>query len=129
MAERGGANRAGTPASAGLPSMRHRMKITRMGCPSCSSQLSGVFKPCDFCALGPQQREILLVFLRSRGNLKELERHLQVSYPTARARFEELLAALGLAEPSPDQSKLDVLRTLARGEIDVNEATARLGPQ
>ena len=40
--------------------------------------------------------ELLRVFLTSRGNLKELEKHLGVSYPTARARFNDLLATLGL---------------------------------
>ena len=42
---------------------------------------------------------MLRVFLVSRGNMKELERFLGVSYPTARQRFAELLERLGLAEP------------------------------
>ena len=42
------------------------------------------------------------MFLASRGNLREVERHLGVSYPTARLRFDRLLDKLGLAdEPEP----------------------------
>lgn len=64
------------------------------------------------------------MFLASRGNMKDLERHLGVSYPTARARFDALLAKLGLAPEragGPGQS-VDLLERLARGEIDVDEA-------
>jgi hypothetical protein len=46
---------------------------------------------------------ILESFLRSRGNLKEMERALGISYPTVRARVEALVQALGLADgESPD---------------------------
>jgi hypothetical protein len=104
------------------------LALTRLGCQACGTELSGVFEACEFCALGPADRQVLRVFLTSRGNLKELERHLGVSYPTARARFESLLAALGLdgggqAQPTPP---LETLEALARGDIDVDEAGRRL---
>ena len=58
--------------------------------------------------------------------MKELERHLAVSYPTARARFDALLERLGLvAVPSP-RSRLDILEALARGELDVDDAQQQL---
>ncbi len=41
---------------------------------------------------------MLRVFLRSRGNLREVEKHLGVSYPTARLRVSQLLDKLGLAD-------------------------------
>lgn len=81
---------------------------------------------------------MLRVFLVSRGNMKELERFLGVSYPTARQRFAELLERLGLAEPEGDDAREDghapvpdpaaeVLRRLAAGELDVDQAGALLG--
>jgi hypothetical protein len=103
-----------------------RLAITRLQCPGCATELSGEFTSCEFCALSADQRELLRVFLSSRGNLKEIERHLGVSYPTARARVAELLSALGLGTPSPDP-QLEVLESLARGSIDVDEALKRLG--
>jgi hypothetical protein len=67
------------------------------------------------------------VFLASRGNMKDLERHLGVSYPTARARFDALLSRLGLAPERPAPSpKLDLLEQLAKGEIDVDQALQKL---
>jgi hypothetical protein len=111
------------------PVCGQRLALTRLGCQACGTELSGVFEACEFCALGPEDREVLRVFLVSRGNTKELERHLGVSYPTARARFEALLATLGLREAAapPPASRLETLQALARGEIDTGEAERRLG--
>ena len=55
--------------------------------PSCGSELAGVFRSCEFCALNTGEIDMLRVFLGSRGNLREVEKHLGVSYPTARLRF------------------------------------------
>lgn len=106
-----------------------RLALTRLGCGECGTELSGSFEACEFCALGAEDREVLRVFLSSRGNMKDLERHLGVSYPTARARFDALLARLGLAGPErPGPApQIDVLERLARGEIDLEEAERQLG--
>jgi hypothetical protein len=109
-----------------------RLQITQLGCPGCGTGLSGTFQPCDFCGLDDADRDLLRVFLASRGNMKELERHLGVSYPTARARFEDLLRKLGLSGPASapsastqaraDDPRLATLRALAAGEVDVSAA-------
>jgi hypothetical protein len=102
-----------------------RLLLTRLGCEACGTEVSGTFESCEFCSLTRDDRDLLIVFLRSRGNMKDLERHLGVSYPTARARFDGLLAKLGIQAPAPNRA--DVLDQLARGEIDVDEAERRLG--
>jgi hypothetical protein len=105
--------------------------LTRLSCRACGTELSGDFQACEFCALTPEDRELLRVFLVSRGNMKDVQRHLDVSYPTARLRFDGLLAKLGLdrgAPPAAD-ARLEVLEALARGEIDAAEAERRLEPE
>ncbi|MDQ1375354.1 MAG: hypothetical protein QOJ09_2692 [Actinomycetota bacterium] len=101
------------------------LALTRLSCSSCGTELSGAFEACDFCALNAEERELLRVFLASRGNMKELERHLGVSYPTARARYDGLLAKLGIERPAPDPD-VETLESLARGDLDVDEALGRL---
>lgn len=101
------------------------LTITRLGCEECGTELSGSFATCEFCALGDDDRTLLRTFLAARGNMKALERHLGVSYPTARARFDDLLEKLGIGvEPPP--ARIDVLEALARGEIAVDDAIERL---
>jgi hypothetical protein len=106
------------------PVCNGRLALTRLSCPECETELSGVFESCDFCSLEADDREMLRVFLRSRGNMKELERHLGVSYPTARSRYDRLLVRLGIEAESSD--RLDLLEALSRGDIDVGEALDRL---
>ncbi len=67
-----------------------QLAIIGLGCASCGTELAGVFQPCEFCALNDKEIEMLRVFLSSRGNLREVEKYLGVSYPTARLRFAEL---------------------------------------
>lgn len=109
------------------PVCNHRLATTRLTCPECSTELAGAFTSCEFCILTDEDRGVLRVFLASRGNMKELERHLGVSYPTARARFDALLARLGIERaPSPAPSRLELMEQVARGEIDIDEAMRRL---
>ena len=118
----------------------------RLGCPSCGTELSGHFDTCRFCRLNSADLAILEVFLRSRGNIRDVQAHLEVSYPTARVRLIEVLDRLGMAEEptapatasglkasgaSPEPTHHPevgaVLADLAAGRIDVAEAEVLLG--
>lgn len=109
------------------PVCGHHLAVTRLGCVSCGSELAGVFSTCEFCGLSESENELLRVFLASRGNLREVERYLGVSYPTARLRFDKLLEKLGLAdEPEDAQLTRDqVLSEVASGALTPADA-ARL---
>jgi len=108
------------------------LAVTRLGCGSCGTELAGVFAACEFCALDAHEVEILRVFLASRGNLRELERHLGVSYPTARQRFADLLVKLGLATeaeadtPSAPPTRDEILAQVAAGTLTAGDAAALL---
>jgi hypothetical protein len=101
------------------------LAVIRLGCPSCGTELAGVFRPCEFCALNDKETEMLRVFLASRGNLREVEKHLGVSYPTARLRFAELLEKLGLGETTEPETALSrdqILSEVASGALSPAEA-------
>jgi hypothetical protein len=109
------------------PVCSHQLALTGLGCPSCGTEISGGFAPCAYCGLSDDDLEMLRVFLTSRGNMKDLERHLGVSYPTARQRFSELLGRLGLEDRPPSQPDRErVLADLAAGRISVDQAEALL---
>ena len=126
------------------PVCSSRLEITQLGCRTCGTGLSGHFAPCEFCALDDGDLQMLRVFLASRGNMRDLERHLGVSYPTARARFDDLLRRIGLANGGPaaaadpqagptstggpsEAERLATLQALAEGSLDVENARRRLG--
>ena len=127
------------------PVCEGELAITRLHCRSCGTALEGEFGVGRFGRLSREQLSLLESFLRSRGNLKDLERELGISYPTVRGRIEALLRALGLAdgdepvaaEPleadAPIQSSDDdaderraILDRLARREISAEDAAEAL---
>jgi hypothetical protein len=110
------------------PVCSEKLALTRLSCPACDTELSGGFTTCEFCVLTDDDREVLRVFLASRGNMKDLERHLGVSYPTARARFDTLLDKIGIERPAaaPSPTRLELMEQVAKGEIEIDEALKRL---
>lgn len=103
------------------------LEVTKLECPTSGVVIEGRFEPNEFALLPREQLDFLRLFVKVRGNLKEVERVLGLSYPTIRSRFEGLLKALGYeAEPSLDDERTDVIDRLERGEISAEEATKRL---
>ncbi len=138
-------------AIATCPICSGELAVTRLHCRSCGTTLEGDFNVGRFARLSRDQFALLESFLRSRGNLKEMERELGISYPTVRARVDALLRALGLGEGDDtlvDETETDgtgagetetagsetdaaaarrtVLERLARREIDAATAAAEL---
>jgi len=101
-------------------------------CSDCRTEIRGEFQPNEFALLPPDHLEFLRLYIKVRGNLKEVERILGLSYPTVRARFEVLLRVLGYeyqdapeTGPSPEEKEA-VLAALEKGEISAAEAAERL---
>lgn len=114
------------------------LAVTRLRCSSCGTTLEGDFSVGRFGRLSREQMALLESFLRSRGNLRDIERELGISYPTVRARVEALVRALGFgprddeaaaAEDEPRAetgSREAILERLARHEISAEEAAAAI---
>ena len=119
------------------------LAVTRLRCTSCGTTLEGEFSVGRFARLSRDQMTLLESFLRSRGNLRDIEREMGISYPTVRGRVEALVRALGFgprdsadadddttgedrdADRAP-QTREAVLERLARHEITAEEAAAAI---
>ena len=107
------------------------LSIAELQCQNCGTTLHGEFpfSRCTFCNLPADQLKFLELFIRCRGNLRELERTLGLSYPTVRARLDALLASLGYtAEASPDaaEQRREILEALDAGSVTFDEAITQL---
>jgi len=104
------------------------LEITKMTCPRCGTELAGHFRPCKFCTLDEKMRLFLDAFLQSRGNIKEVERTLSISYPTVKSLLDELLSRLYPDAPQEKKGRAasDVLTMLENGEITAAEAAKLL---
>lgn len=129
------------------PVCEGELLISRLHCRSCGTALEGEFGVGRFGRLTREQLALLESFLRARGNLKEMERELGISYPTVRGRVDALVRALGLGDaeagPSDDSDATDgadagettddtaaerraILERLARREVSAEDAAAEL---
>lgn len=101
--------------------------VTRLECEESGIVMEGRFTPNEFAVLPAEQLEFLRIFVKVRGNLKEAERVLELSYPTVRLRFEKLLLALGYeAAPDVAEERSTILDQLEAGDISADEASRRL---
>jgi hypothetical protein len=124
------------------PVCEGELRVTRLQCATCGTAIEGQFTVGRFGRLGRDQLALLESFLRARGNLRELERELGISYPTVRSRVEALVRALGLAEPGSaggdgadasqaaaaagSANRRVILERLARRELTAEEAAEAL---
>jgi hypothetical protein len=116
------------------------LAVTRLHCRSCGTTLEGEFSVGRFGRLTREQLVLLESFLRSRGNLRDMERELGISYPTVRSRVEALIRALGFGPRDGDETadeqpadpagaaaeRQQILERLARHEISADEAATAI---
>lgn len=129
------------------------MVVRELYCPSCDVTIRGEFDPGaagPFSQLSDEQLAFLHLFVTSRGNMSDVERSLGVSYPTVRAKLDDLIAALTettVKTPPPpvaptpivpthtapeatdsasSQGRRDILAQIAGGKLSVAEGMERM---
>jgi hypothetical protein len=101
------------------PSCHQPLQVTELTCEACDLRLQGHFeRGCRFCALDPDQQQLLDVFLSCRGVIRDMEKALGVSYPTVRGRVDALLAALGYAPTKAEAATKEEIAARRREIID-----------
>lgn len=85
------------------------MKISSLHCAACGLELRNDFELSVFDTLEPEQFAFLCSFLKQRGNMSSVQSEFGISYPTAKKRLDQLLAALGLYDlKTEDREELDM---------------------
>lgn len=113
------------------PTCSGPLAVTQLSCTVCDTVIQGHYSPCSFCRLSPEDLAFLELFVKSRGNVKEMERDLGVSYWTIRGRLDEVIDSMGFDQTRPDREQVNrqrqsILEQLERGEITVTAAADKL---
>ena len=87
------------------------LRITTLQCPGCGMEMKNDFELSVFDRLSNEQYMFLVAFLQQRGNLKNVQSELGVSYPTAKKKLDDLLVALELVSAEEE---------VLLGEIDMS---------
>ena len=119
------------------PSCGGELIVTRMECQQCDTRLEGTFRTTVFDRLSPESLAFVELFVRLKGNTKQMERELDVPYSTVRSRLDDVVRELGPAQGvstarstdtrSGGSRRGEILDRLDRGEITSEEAIAELG--
>ncbi len=126
------------PILTSCPVCNAELEVTRLHCGQCHTSIEGHFTPVTgggspFDSLNPDQMQFLLTFLRCEGRFNRMEEELNLSYPTLRNRFNEVLRQLGFEpgrEETParptNEDRRRILDDLDQGRISLADAQRRL---
>lgn len=80
------------------PACNSSLKISVLKCDNCGLELKGDFDSFEFGSINEENYNFLITFLKCRGNLKEVQNELKISYPLARKKLSNLLKALKIED-------------------------------
>lgn len=124
------------------PVCESKLTIQELKCDHCQTVIKGNFEATRLASLNGEQLHFVEVFLKVRGNIREMEKELGISYPTVRNRLDQIVESLGFqslpvtpppppSPPSPqteEQSqRKQILAKLDEGAITVEEALKLIG--
>ena len=109
------------------PVCRSKLEIARLTCPDCKAEYP-IFEPLSpFDYLTEEQTAFLELYLKSRGSLKAVGEQLELSYPTVKKRFDDLLEALGYLEKEDRfQQEMIDMSVYRKSATDSGKASDRI---
>lgn len=109
------------------PVCNYGMTITRLSCGSCHTTIEGNFMFSKFNYLDEEKLYFIEIFMKNRGNIKLIEKELNLSYPTVKKMLDETVSALGYnVTPEEDANVSDVLDLVKSGDLTVAEALLKI---
>lgn len=110
------------------------LKAVKLKCESCGTVIENSFDFPPLMQLSKENMEFAEVFLRCRGNIKDVEKELGISYPTVRAKLDQVIESLydGKSIRTNNQTEAvntlqkDILQQLEEGLITAEQAVSSL---
>lgn len=110
------------------PVCNNELTVARLKCDSCDTIIENTFRLSKFDYLSEEEQYFTETFIHCRGNIKEVEKELGISYPTVRSKLDTVIKKLGYDTVNDEQSakKEEILKALENGEITAEQAIAQL---
>jgi hypothetical protein len=88
--------------------------------------IEGRFELPQLARLSLEDQIFIVAFMRSHGSIKDMEQVFGVSYPTIKSRLTRIANSLEFVDTNPQPTRAEILDRLNRGEINAEDAIARL---
>ncbi len=111
------------------PICGHDLFVTKLECSHCQTEISGQFHLSKFNYLSKEHLYFIELFIKNKGSIKQLEKELDLSYPTVKKMLDEVIGALGYKVEKEEPARPDreqILERLQNGEISSEEALKML---
>src|SRR5690625_2116683 len=111
------------------PVCAHTLHVSKLTCHHCETVIENDFALSKFSNFSKAQIEFIEVFLLKRGNIKEVEKVLRITYETVRSKVNEIVAQLGQHEDKEKRTEgnaATIIEMLDHDEIRPQEAIALL---
>jgi hypothetical protein len=80
------------------PSCSARLKVKSLQCDKCGTSVEGLFDLPSLVSLPADDQMFILHFIKSSGSLKDMAKHLNLSYPTVRNLLDEIIDRISKIE-------------------------------
>ena len=100
------------------------LAIARLACGECETQIDSLVPIPEFFRLPEDLQAFVMTFLACRGNIREVEKELGISYPTVCKRLDLVNEILG--NRPARAGRYEILEQLERGEISAKDAAQLL---
>jgi hypothetical protein len=108
------------------PLCKTTLKVRVLQCPACETKIEGTFDPplSKIFSLSARDIDFIELFVRVRGNIKEMEKALGLSYPTVRSMLDRVIERLGypVKESFDKKRRLEIIAQLESGKITAEKA-------
>lgn len=108
------------------PVCKETMELQTVHCQQCQTTIQGHFHVSKFNYLEEETQYFIEIFIKNRGNIKAIEKELNVSYPTVKKLLDEAIIKLGYKVTLDIEEEDDPLQLLKEGKITVEEAANKL---
>ncbi|MFC1733955.1 DUF2089 family protein [candidate division KSB1 bacterium] len=82
------------------PSCNERLHVKSMHCTNCQTNVEGSYELPVLLNLSAEEQIFIMNFVKASGSLKEMAKHLKLSYPTVRNRLDDLIKKIKTIENS-----------------------------
>ena len=109
------------------PACGGKLAVQRLHCGNCRMGMEGDFVLPRLAQLSREHQDFVEVFMHCGGSITEVEKALDISYPTVRKRLDEVVAALrSLPEAAPRGHQQEILDQIEGGKLSAREGAALL---
>ena len=129
------------PVLTTCPVCKHELNVVKLRCEHCDTEVTGTFTLSKFNYLETEKLYFIEIFIKNRGNIKAIEKELNISYPTVKKMLDEVIVGLGYSadydeeedikekenkKDLKNQIKQTILEQIEKGQMTVNEALEAL---